>query len=177
MLLALTFSPLPARAAEGVEITRANLEHSDAGYRLVISFAFDLNRGLEDAVMRGIPLYFTTDVELTRPRWYWLDEKIVDTSQTIRISYDVLTRQYRAAMSGGLQHSFNTLEDALSLVKQPGRWLITERGVLKPGETYNLAVRMGLDIGRLPKPFQVNALNNSDWRLSSDWKQFNFKAE
>jgi len=177
MLFALTFSPLPARAAEGVEITRASLEHSDAGYRLVISFAFDLNRGLEDAIMRGIPLYFTTDVELTRPRWYWLDEKIVDTSQTIRISYDVLTRQYRAAISGGLQHSFNTLEDALSLVKQPGRWQITERGVLKPGETYNLAVRMGLDIGRLPKPFQVNALNNSDWRLSSDWKQFNFKAE
>jgi hypothetical protein len=176
-LLALTFAPLPARAAEGVDITRASLENSDEGYKLVISFAFELNRGLEDAIMRGIPLYFTTEVELSRPRWYWFDEKAVSTSQTVRISYDVLTRQYRAAISGGLQQSFSTLDDALSLVKRPGRWLIAEKGVLKRGETYDLAVRMGLDMARLPKPFQVNALNNSDWRLSSDWKQFTFKAE
>ena len=36
---------------------------------------------------------------------------------------------------------------------------------------------MGLDVAQLPKPFQVNALNNSDWRLASDWKSFNFRAE
>jgi hypothetical protein len=177
LLLALTFAPLPARAADGVEITRANLENSDDGYKLAIGFSFELNRGLEDAITRGIPLYFTTEVELTRPRWYWFDEKAVDTSQTVRISYDVLTRQYRAAISGGLQQSFSTLEDALSLVKRPGRWLIAEKGTLKSGEMYNIAVRMGLDMARLPKPFQVNALNNSDWRLSSDWKQFTFRAE
>jgi hypothetical protein len=175
-LLTLTFAPLPARA-EGVEIVRASLENSDEGYKLAISYAFELNRGLQDAIMRGIPLYFTTDVELTRPRWYWFDEKTVSASQTIRISYDVLTRQYRAAITSGLQHSFGTLEDALSLVKRPGRWLIAEKGVLKPGGVYNLAVRMGLDVARLPKPFQVNALNNSDWRLSSDWKNFVFEAE
>ncbi|WP_242489811.1 DUF4390 domain-containing protein [Noviherbaspirillum cavernae] len=177
LLLAAAFSPLPARAAEVVEITAANIESTEEGYRLATKFSFDLTRGLEDVITRGIPLYFTTEVELTRPRWYWFDEKAISASRTIRISYDVLTRQYHASASGRLQQSFVTLEDALSLVRRPSRWLIADKGALKPGEVYNVAVRMGLDVARLPKPFQVHAINSSDWRLSSDWKTFTFRAE
>lgn len=169
-------APLPAHA-EGVEIRSASLENSEDGYRLALEFSFELTRSLEDAVTRGIPLYFTTEVQITRPRWYWFDEKTISTSQTIRISYNVLTHQYHAAISGRLQQSFSTLEDALSLVRRPSRWIIAENGALKSGEVYNVAVRMGLDVARLPKPFQVHAMNSSDWRFSSDWKQFTFKAD
>ena len=31
------------------------------------------------------------------------------------------------------------------------------------------AVRMRLDTSQLPRPFQINALTNRDWTLSSDW--------
>ncbi len=176
-LLAAALAPARAQAAEGVEITGASIESTDEGYRLSLAFSFELTRALEDAVTRGIPLYFTTDVQLTRPRWYWFDEKTISASQTIRISYNVLTHQYHAAISGRLQQSFSSLDDALSLVRRPGRWIVAEKGALKPGETYNVAVRMGLDVARLPKPFQIHALNSSDWRFSSDWKQFTFKAD
>ncbi|HJV87324.1 MAG TPA: DUF4390 domain-containing protein [Noviherbaspirillum sp.] len=168
--------PVTARA-EGVDITSAAVENTDEGYKLAVSFAFDLTRGLEDAITRGIPLYFTTEVQLTRPRWYWFDEKAVSASQTIRISYNVLTHQYHAAISGGLQQSFGSLDDAMSLVRRPPRWVIADKGALKVGATYNVAVRMGLDVTRLPKPFQVHALNSSDWRFTSDWKHFIYKAE
>jgi len=168
---------LPARAAEQVELQQAHLEAADDGYRLSATFAFTLNHGLEDALIRGVPLYFTTDVEITRPRWYWFDEKTIRTSQTVRISYNVLTRQYHAGAAGQLQQTFNTLEDALALVRRPPRWLVAEPEALKPGQTYQVALRMGLDLAQLPKPFQVNALNNSDWRLSSDWKTFTFRVE
>jgi hypothetical protein len=177
MLAALASVHSPAHAAEGVEIVQAHLEPTEDGYKLSSTFAFELNRALEDAIARGIPLYFTTDIEITRPRWLWLDEKTVSTSQSFRISYNVLTRQYRAAIAGGLQQNFSSLDDALSLIRRPPRWLVAEKKSLTPGETYNVAVRMHLDITQLPKPFQVNALNNSDWRLSSDWKHFTFKAD
>lgn len=176
LLVAPLFAPATVRA-EGVEITRASLENTDEGYRLSLGFSFDLTRSLEDAVTRGIPLYFTTEVQLTRPRWYWFDEKAISTSQTIRISYNALTQQYHAAISGRLQQSFSSLDDALSLVRRPSRWIIAEKGALKSGDVYNVAVRMGLDVARLPKPFQVHAMNSSDWRFSSDWKQFTFRAE
>jgi len=176
--LLLAFSMMAsAHATDGIEIEQAHLESSSDGYRLSSTFAFDLNRGLEDALNRGIPLYFTTDVEITRPRWYWLDAKVASESQTIRISYNVLTRQYHAAVNGRLQLSFDTLEDALTLVRRPNRWVVADNDDLASGQTYDVAVRMQLDVGQLPKPFQVHALNSSDWRLSTDWQHFTYKVE
>lgn len=177
LLAGMLLAPAGARAAEQIDLLEARLENSDDGYKLAATFSFDLNHGLEDALSRGVPLYFTTDVEITRPRWYWFDEKTIRATQTVRISYNVLTRRYHAGAAGQLQQSFNTLEDALALIRRPTRWVVAEKNVLKAGETYRVALRMGLDVAQLPKPFQINALNNSDWRLSSDWKSFNFRAE
>ena len=172
----------PAAQAAEVEIKQAQLESTEDGYRLAAGFSFELNRGLEDAVLRGIALYFTTDVELTRHRWYWLDEKTQSATQTVRVSYNLLTRQYNAAVynpssTGRMQQSFATLDEALALVRRPSRWIVADKGQLKLGENYQVSLRMRLDLTQLPKPFQVNAINNSDWRLSSDWKHFTFRAD
>ncbi|WP_370691583.1 DUF4390 domain-containing protein [Herminiimonas sp.] len=177
LLLAFSLQLVTAQAADGIEIEQAHLEDSSEGYRLSSTFVFELNRGLEDALNRGIPLYFTTEIEITKPRWYWFDAKAVVDSQTIRISYNVLTRQYHAAITGRLQQSFSTLDDALSLVRRPNRWVVADRNELKVGETYSVSVRMQLDVAQLPKPFQVHALNSSDWRLTSNWKHFLYTAE
>ena len=42
----------------------------------------------------------THSIELTRPRWYWTDDRAVSTRQTARIKYDVLTRQYTVSVTG-----------------------------------------------------------------------------
>lgn len=170
------FAP-DARAADGIEIPHAQLEVAEEGYKLSAGFAFDLNHGLEDAIMRGVPLYFTSEVEIKRPRWYWFDEKTISSAQTMHISYNVLTRQFHVAVLGSVRQSFSTLEDALFLIHRPSRWLVAGKGALKPGEVYNVSVRMSLNLEYLPKPFQVNAINNSDWRLSSNKKYFTYKAE
>jgi len=176
LLLLLTFCHGGLHAAE-IDITQASLEAIDEGYRLSVSYSFELNRSLEDALVRGVPLYFTTDVQLTRRRWYWFDEVAVSLSRTVRISYNVLTRQYHASTSGQLQQSFSSLEDAMSLIRRPPRWLIADKDSLTSGQVYRVGLRMRLDVAQLPKPFQINALNNSDWRLSSDWKEFSFQVE
>ena len=177
-LLVLTWMlPLSAAHADGVVVRDVHLENSEDGYRLSAAYELELNRGLEDALARGIPLYFTTEVEIIRPRWLWFDSKEVSRTQTVRISYNVLTRQYYAAMTGRIHQSFASLDDALSMVRRPNRWLVADQNTLKAGETYEVAVRMQLDVAQLPKPFQVHAMNSSDWRLSSDWQRFTFKAE
>ncbi|WP_016836071.1 DUF4390 domain-containing protein [Herbaspirillum lusitanum] len=176
LALALLFCQTCIQAAE-IDVTHASLEATDDGYRLSTSYAFELNRSLEDALVRGVPLYFTTDVQLTRRRWYWFDEVSISVSRTVRLSYNVLTRQYHASTSGQLQQSFSSLEDAMSLIRRPPRWNIADKNTLKSGDIYNVGLRMRLDVAQLPKPFQINALNNSDWRLSSDWKEFTFKVE
>ena len=166
-----------AQAAEGVEITRAHVEAAEEGYKLSAVYAFDLNEDIENAIQHGVKLYFTTQVELTRPRWYWYDDQAVSERQTMSIKYDVLTRQYVVQVVGNMQQSFATLEDAMVLIRRPNRWLIAGRGALKPGETYNVTLRMYLDRERMPKPIQVNAFSNSQWRLESKDKKFQYRAD
>jgi hypothetical protein len=175
--LLLAIACVPAQAADGIEITRASIEATDDGYRLNANYSFDLNHGLEDAIQHGVRLYFTTEIELTRPRWWWTDDKAVSSRQTVWISYDVLNRQYYVSVVGSVKQSFPTLDEALFLIRRPSRWLIAPKGLLKPGETYNVTLRMFMDREYLQKPLQVNALNNSDWRLASNKKSFTYKAE
>ncbi|HXA47919.1 MAG TPA: DUF4390 domain-containing protein [Burkholderiaceae bacterium] len=181
LLFALAFAfsvqPHSVLAAEAIDITQAHLESTEDGYRLSATFAFDLNHTLEDAINHGIPLFFTTQVELTRPRWYWFDETAISAQRTVRIAKNLLTDEYQATILGGVQRSFSTLEEAVALLRRPSRWVVAERANLKSGTTYNVSVNMRLDLEYLSKPIHVNALNNSDWQLTSLRKTFPFKAE
>lgn len=177
LALGLLLQAAAAYAQEGIEVRNARLELAEDGWRLAAAYDLELNHGLEDALNRGIPLYFTTEVEITRPRWYWLDEKNASSRQTLRISYNVLTRKYAAGVVGNVQQSFSTLEEALLVLRRPARWTVAQRASLKPGETYNVSVRIGLDLQSMSKPVQLDKFNNSDWRFGSDRKTFSFKAE
>lgn len=168
----LAIVPALALAAE-IEITNPQIVASDDGYVVSADFSFELNERLEEAVTKGVVLYFVADFEMTRPRWYWLDEKLVSRSQTYRLSYHALTRQYRLS-TGGLHQSFDSLSDALRVLSRLRNWLVIDKGAEKAGvhagDTYTAALRMRLDINQLPRPFQISALGNKDWSLASDWK-------
>ncbi len=162
----------PARA-DSIAVQRASLQADGSGWSLDARFEFELNSSLVEAVNRGVPVYFTTDFELTRARWYWFDEQPVSVSQTWRLSFQPLTREYRVS-SGGLQLGFGSLDDALAVIKHVTSWHVIDRTQVQAGETYTASVRMALDTALMPKPFQVDAVNNRDWSLASDWKRFTF---
>lgn len=177
LLLALTFAQAPALAAEGIEIVQAHLEASPEGYRLSATFAFELNPTLEDAINHGIPLHFTTQVEIKRPRWYWFDESTIQAENAVILSKNLLTNEYQANVIGGVQRSFHTLEEALEMMRHPSRWIVADRGALKSGTTYHVTMQMQLDINSLSMPIRFDRLNNSDWRFATDKKSFSFKAD
>lgn len=58
----------PSMAASNViEIDTAKIQKTSEGYQLTTNFSFELGSSLENAVMHGVPVYFTMDVELARP--------------------------------------------------------------------------------------------------------------
>jgi Domain of unknown function (DUF4390) len=175
--LLLVFACATAQAADGIDITLAKIEATDEGYRLAANYSFDLNRDLEDALQHGVKLYFTTEIELVRPRWYWRDDRAVSSRRTVAISYDVLLRQYYVSVQGSVQQTYQTLDEAMFQIRRPSRWLIAPKGALKHGETYEVSLRMYMNRELLQKPLQVNAFNNSDWQLASNRKTFNYRAE
>lgn len=172
LVAVLALLPVLALAVE-IEIANPQITASEDGFVVSADFGFDLNERLEEAVSRGVVLYFVTEFEMTRPRWYWLDEKVVSRSQTQRLSYHALTRQYRLSR-GGLHQSFDTLSEALRVLSRLRNWLVVdgrgEKAGVQAGDTYMAALRMRLDINQLPRPFQISALGNRDWSLASDWK-------
>nr|WP_296226737.1 DUF4390 domain-containing protein [Ralstonia sp. UBA689] len=162
-----------APSAQTIEVNRAQLEYADGGWNLSADFGFDLPGNLEDAVNKGIALYFLVEFELIRPRWYWFDDHAVSATRVVRLSYHPLTRQYRVS-TGGLQVPFSRLKDAVDFMQHVRGWRVFDQRAVKPGETAQAEVRMRLDVTQLPKPFQINALNTRDWNLTSDWKRFGF---
>ena len=159
--------------AEGIKIKSFELERVDNDWLLSAAFQIELSPGLEDAVQKGVVLYFQTEFDLTRSRWYWFDEKPALAQRQTRLSYQPLTQQYRIA-SEGFTFSAKTISEALQAVGSIGGWHVIDNAQLDPSKSYIAALRMSLDLSKLPKPFQVNALNNRDWNVSSDWYRFPF---
>jgi len=177
LLLALMLLSGPVSAAV-VEVTAAQLEAVEDGFVLSADFAFELNQRLEDAVNKGLVLHFLVEFELTKTRWYWFDDKLLNRQMHLRLSYHALTRQFRVS-TGGLHQSFPTLGEALRVLSRVRYWQVIDRQAmegsgLKAGGHYLAAVRMKLDVSQLPKPFQIAAVGSRDWTLASEWKLWEF---
>lgn len=170
-LLLLVFMPFLAWTAE-IDITSPQISATDDGYALSADFNFELNQRLEEAVTKGLMLYFVADFELSKERWYWLDEKLMSRSQAYRLSYHALTRQYRLSIGSGLHQSFSSLPEAMAVLTRLRHWQVADKSDkgIRIGEPVQAALRFRLDVAQLPKPFQITSLGNKDWSLSSDWK-------
>ena len=176
LVLALTMTATTTTAhADGIDVKDVQFDAFDDVWTVRAEFGLDLSGRLEEAINKGVPLYFNLEFELTRPRWYWLDEKAVQVSQTYKLSYHALTQSYRLS-AGTLYQSFPTLGEALRLLARP-RMTAFNRQQIKPGEAYVGQVRLRLDTAQLPKPFQINALTSRDWNLESEWKKVPFRYD
>ena len=165
-----SLAPL-ASYAEGISVKKAELVTAEDAYFLRADFDIDLAKPIEDALEKGITLNFLVDLEVTRPRWYWVDESIASVRQHVRISYHALSRQYQ--ITSNTSHlSFSTLTEAKDELRRIVDWKVFERALLKKGTSYHAALRMKLDLKQLPKPLQVDALGNKEWDLASDWFRF-----
>ena len=160
----------PARG-DGIEIRKAALVTAEDGYFLEAEFDISLTHTLEEALNKGVPLYFTLEFELIRPRWYWLNEKLANTRQQYRLGYNALTRQYRVGV-GALYQNFGSLPEALAFLSRVRLRDIVEPGALARGSSYTAALRMRLDSSQLPRPFQISAVGSREWSVGSDWHRW-----
>ncbi|MER1967473.1 DUF4390 domain-containing protein [Castellaniella sp. GW247-6E4] len=143
--------------------------------RLLIDadIAFSLTDELRSAAEKGVPLYLTADLRITRSRWWWFDENLVSTELTWRVQYNALTRQWRTG-TGDLSLPASTLNEALDLVRHIRAWDVASTEDFTIGTLYQGQLRLRLDTTRLARPFQVDAMNSKAWSLTTPWKDFTF---
>ena len=155
-----------AAQSEGIEVRKASITASDEGYLLEANIDIKLTPALDDALHKGVPLYFVLEFELIRSRWYWTNEKLATLSQQQRLSYNTLTRQYRVGV-GALYQNFSSLNEALAYMSRVRRRQDIEPGTLRKDTGYAAMLRLRFDPTQLPKPFQLHT--GRDWNVSSDW--------
>ena len=153
--------------ADGIVINKAEARLDEDGYQLTADFNIRLNYAIQQALDRGVPIYFVGEFTLTRSRWYWFDEQIFQSEQTMKLSYNELTQRYRISR-GALLQNFSSLDEVLRVLDRQSSLSFPAHYIQKD-DRYLAAARLRLDINQLPKLLQVNALTGKDWNLNSDW--------
>ena len=158
-----------------IEPKNVSLASDEAGQVLSAEFAIELGPRYAEAVERGVPLHFRFEFTLSRKRWYWIEEHVAGRVLDYKLGYQALTRQYRLTQ-GTQQQNFDSLDEALKTLARVVRLHVVGKAGLIPGETYRAAVRLSLDRNQLPKPLQVDALTDRDWRVEEKTYSWDFVA-
>ncbi|NYT64594.1 DUF4390 domain-containing protein [Alcaligenaceae bacterium] len=173
--LFLTVLAPASMALTGDQVTRIEPVLQDGRLHIDADIQMTLSPELRHMAGRGIPIYFTADLEIVSKRWWWFNKVVVDEQQTWRIVYNALTRQWRVG-TGDLSLPEASLDDALSLVRHIRGWAVANVADLDPDEVYEGRLRLRLDTSMLARPFQIDALNSSAWSLTTPWKNFTFSV-
>ena len=170
LLLSLLLALLPAAPvrAEGVELTQLATERLDDGLALSFSTRFELPRPVEDALLKGVPIYFVAEASVLRSRWYWRDARLAKATRSWRLTWQPLTRQYRVS-TGGLHQSYPSLAEALTTLRGISGWRIAEPREIEDGGSYYLEFSYKLDVSQLPRPMQIGL--QSGFALSIEQKR------
>ena len=172
---ALLFAPLAGAQQTGAEITQLRLERSEEGVLLSASVDFELPAVIDDALAKGIPMFFVAEAVVFRDRWYWYDKQIASAARHMRLSFQPLTRRWRLTVSSApignagvaLGQSFETREEALAAVQRISRWKIADASFVEPDVRYNVDFRFRLDVSQLPRPFQIGAVGQAEWSIAA----------
>ena len=168
---------LAGQTALATEVTQLKMERSEESVYLSASVQFDLPAVVEDALLKGIPMFFVLEADIYRDRWYWADLRVVSAARTIRLAYQPLTRRWRVNIATGLisnsaglratlNQNYDTLPEALAVIQRVARWKIAEASEVNPDAGHRLDFSFRLDLSQLPRPFQIGVAGQRDWTIA-----------
>ena len=162
--------------ADSAALSALSVERDGEELILSARIDFTLSSVVEDALHKGIPVYFVAEAELLRERWYWADRSLATTRRYTRLMYQPLTRRWRlntsseplnnAGLGVSLTQNFDTLDEALTAVQRIGRWKIASADDIDGGGRHVLRFRFRLDASQLPRTLQIGSVGHSDWAIS-----------
>jgi hypothetical protein len=168
------------QAQVSTDISQLRIDRSEDEWQVSAQVQFEMPPVVEDALMKGIPMVFVISADVLKERWYWYwsDKRITSAERHMRLAYQPLTRRWRlnvgatAANTGGvgltLSQSFDSLSQALSAIKRISNWRFADAAALDASAKYKLDFRFRLDLGQLPRPFQIGAIGQTEWDIAAN---------
>lgn len=158
------------------EVANLRVERADDGVYLSATLQFALPELAEDALYKGIPMFFVAEAQVLRERWYWSDRQVAAATRHMRLSYQPLTRRWRLSTSTSpisntglgvvLGQNFDDLRDAVSAMQRISHWKIADAGEVDTDALHMVNFRFRLDMSQLPRPLQIGAVGSAGWSLA-----------
>ena len=155
---------IPSARAQGVELASLQTLKSDSMLTLEFAARVTLPKAVDDALQRGVPIYFVAEAQLMRNRWYWRDDRVARVSRSWRVAYQPLTSAWRVSL-GGLNQTYASLAEAMSAVSSASGWRLTELSQLDADRSYYLEFSFRLDTSQLPGPMQFGLGGQGEWAV------------
>jgi hypothetical protein len=152
----------PAEAA--VDLLRLEVQRGEAGILVDYEVQLALTPAVEEALHKGVPMFFETQARLWRSRWYWRDRSVAQAQRSWRLAYQPLTNAYRLSGQGGSQ-TLASLPEALRIIQRGVQWRVADPLAADDGANYYVEFEFRLDTAHLPRPLQIDVNNRADWNL------------
>lgn len=162
-----------ADALDGLlEVRSAYAQPEQGVYLLFARVAYPVNDDIRAALKDGLTLTFDLDVIVSRERRFWMDETVAEYTLKRELSYHAVSDRYLTrdiGTSGGEQHSYATLEEALEALGTVDAWPFLLSPQLSQNRQYRVSLRAGVRRGRLPDTLRVLLFWTDDWHRESEW--------
>ena len=152
-----------ANEVPGVDVLTLRVQRSESGVLLDFSPRIVLSRTVQEALERGVPVYFVAQATLLRYRWYWRDERIARAQRSWRLAFQPLTSTWRVG-AGGLSQTFPSLQEALAAIRLTA-WRVADPSQAEADQRYRVEFTFQLDTSQLPGPMQIGLTAQGDWTL------------
>ena len=166
-----------SQTSRAAELSQLSIERGDDGVYMSAVVRFDLPPAVDDALAKGIAMFFVAEVDVYQNRWYWTDKRVASATRTIRLAFQPLTRRWRVNIVSGLinnsaglratlNQNYESLPEAMSAVQRLSRWRIADNLELEGETPYRMEFTFNLDLSQLPRPFQIGVVGQKDWAVS-----------
>ena len=175
-VLAWVVCACPAWAQNQVAMASFQTERNEDVYQISAQFDLELSNTVQEALLKGIPVYFVVDAKVYRDRWYWSDKLVSAAQRHIRISYQPLTRRWRMQVASqpivqnglgvSLMQVYDSLEEVMANLRRLNRWKFADAAQIETSAGHRLEFAFYLDLSQLPRPLQMGAAGQSEWELA-----------
>jgi len=150
--------------AQGIELGQLQAARRDGALTLEFATRITLPKAVEEAMHRGVPVYFLAEATLLRSRWYWRDERVARVNRSWRVAYQPLTGNWRVGL-GALNQTYPTLPDAMASISRSAGWKVAELSQIDSDSRYYVEFSFKLDTTQLPGPMQIGLGGEGEWSI------------
>jgi hypothetical protein len=167
---------LPVLAKEDFQIRQVQIRQDQGAYLLSATVDFDFSEEALEALDNGVPLTVVVHLQVRRSNaWVWASS-LLDQQLRYAIRYRPLSERYEVySLPGANGRDFVTRDAAIRALGELTNLPLVSTRKLDPDQTYEVQLKVDLDIEELPLPLRPMAYLKPSWKLSSGWSKWPLK--